>query len=90
MIDKARAHGLAFQDDDVATAVNPRPLDTFHYSMAGLYRLTPGIVRQLGAESQATEALHRAADVRHENQHVRYAPENLLEYLGRLEPRLTD
>ena len=90
MIDKARACGLAFQDDDVAKTVDPRPLDVLHNSMTGLYRLTPGIARQMGTESQATEALHRAANVRHDNQQVRYAPENLLEYLRRPEPRLTD
>jgi uncharacterized protein (DUF2235 family) len=89
MIGKARARRLAFLEDDVAATVVPGPLDTLHNSRTGLYRLTRSIVRQLGTESPATEALHRAAKARHEDQQVRYAPENLLKYLRRPDPRLT-
>lgn len=89
MIGKAKACGLVFLDDHVCTTVVPGPLDTLHNSRTGLYRLTRGVVREIGVDSPATESLHPAAKVRHEDQMAHYAPENLLRYLAKPESRLT-
>jgi uncharacterized protein (DUF2235 family) len=63
MIGKARAAGLAFDAAAIeAYPLKPDPLGTLHNSKTGLYRLTAGIDRAIGADP--TQSVHPSVRTR--------------------------
>jgi uncharacterized protein (DUF2235 family) len=82
MKQKAEDCGLAFDEEYVAGAANPVPLEPVHNSMTGLYRLTRGISRRVGKGEGANEAVHPDVVLKHESASPPYRPDNLVEYLN--------
>jgi len=80
MRDRAAECGLAF-DEGVLEDLDPNPRGELRNSMKGIYRLTRGHLREIGAPS-GTESVHPSAIERHEKHGPpAYAPRNLVDWL---------
>jgi uncharacterized protein (DUF2235 family) len=82
VMDMANTCGLAFDEALAAATIAPDPLSYLHDSMTGMYKLTPGYRRPIGAISAATETVSAEAITRMQDPSADYRPENLLKYLS--------
>ena len=83
MVQQARSCDLWFEQETVdAIVADANPLGVLHNSMTGLYRLTPGKLREIGNAAYANQSVNAAA-LRRLEEMPAYKPKNLLDYLER-------
>ncbi|MEX0786377.1 MAG: DUF2235 domain-containing protein [Dehalococcoidia bacterium] len=80
MMRKARALGLAFDENYLASEVHPAPDGPTHNSMTGMWSFVTTFTRTLGRTWPATEAVHSGVLTRQQTASLAYDPKNLAQY----------
>jgi len=93
MVDKARSHGLTFDEDGFdgppKVTVAPDPLGSLEDSRRLFYRLSKPAPRSIGDPRYVPQSVASTA-VRRREKDPRYAPPRLVDYLSGPNPRITD
>lgn len=82
MAERAERAGLAL-DETYLKTIEPDPACPVHDSRDGLFRFLPAGWREMGAPTHQPQTVHPSAIARHADPSAKYAPENLVRYLGK-------
>lgn len=77
MVEKAKLHGLGFDEDYLLNNVKPNPLGTLYDSRKGIFKFTPDYVRPVLKTQYADEQISNTVFERMENIASDYHPENI-------------